>query len=162
MLRLSWLISMGISLFGVMIIEHFFTLNPDGESGDGNLGAVGLALVIPFLLLSIFTTFRLFLQTSRHAKDNMMRTILLVFGVALLAVVTYYAIEYKNDAFVALGGTTKDPGSTIYGYPLLNQYTNHIFVNFYTFAIIHTASALIGAVVGIFKPEKPMSNVEEL
>ena len=98
MLRLSWLISMGISLFGVMIIEHFFTLNPDGESGAGNLGAVGLALVMPFLLLSVFTTFRLFLQTSRHAKDNMMRTILLVFGVALLAVVTYYAIEYKNDA----------------------------------------------------------------
>ena len=58
MLRLSWLISIGISLFGVLLIEHFFTITAD-DSGraNGNLGAVGLALVLPFILLSLSTFF---------------------------------------------------------------------------------------------------------
>lgn len=153
MLRLSWLISIGISLFGVMIIQHFFTLSPDGESSGGNLGAVGLALVLPFLLLSLFITFRFALQVSRRSKDTIMRNILLIFGFALIGVFIYYAIDYRNEAYEALGGTTLDKTSTIYGYPVLNQYTNHIFLNFYTFAIIHTVSAVIGGMIGVFKSD---------
>ncbi|MEK4230269.1 nucleoside-diphosphate sugar epimerase [Solibacillus sp. FSL H8-0538] len=161
MLRLSWLISMSISLFGVMIIENFFTLSPEGQPGAGNLGAIGLALVMPFLLLSILTTYRFFLQVSRRSTDRMMGTIMLFFGFALIGVLVYYAIDYKNEAFAALGGNTNNPESTIYGYPLLNQYTNHIFINFYTFAVVHTTFALIGAIVGIFKPKKPPTLNEE-
>ena len=158
MLRLSWLYSIGISLFGVMIIEHFFTLSPEGQSGSGNLGAIGIAFVVPFLLLSILTTYRFFLQWAHSAQDKMIRWILLFFGFALLAVVIYYAIEFKNEAYAALGGDAKIPGSTIYGYPLLNQYTNHIFINFYTFAAVHTVAAIIGGIVGIFKPNNPVED----
>ncbi|MGE7021411.1 nucleoside-diphosphate sugar epimerase [Solibacillus cecembensis] len=151
MLRLSWLISMGISLFGVMLIQHFFTMKPDDVAQAGNLGALGLALAVPFILLSLFTTYRFFLVTSRQARDQLMRLIYLIFGVALLMVLIFYAIEFKNDVYASLGGNTHTKDSQIYGFPALNEYTNHVFLNFYTFGIIHVVSGLAATIIGIFK-----------
>ncbi|MEO4052002.1 nucleoside-diphosphate sugar epimerase [Solibacillus sp. CAU 1738] len=161
MLRLSWLISIGISLFGVMVIEHFFTLTPEGIAGSGNLGAVGIALVIPFILLSLFTTFRYFTEASRNAGDPILRGILIIAGIGLIIATAYYANVYKNEVYSSLGGTTNDAGSVIYGFPVLNEYTNRIFINFYTFACIHTISAITGAVFGIIKPKKEMPQIDE-
>ncbi|MFY0743600.1 nucleoside-diphosphate sugar epimerase [Solibacillus silvestris] len=154
MLRLSWLISMGISLFGVLIIQHFFTVKPDDVANGGNLGALGLALVAPFIILSLFITFRFFTESARNAKDQLMRMIYLVFGIALLVAFIYYANDFSNNVYASLGGDTKTPGSTIYRFPLLNEYTNHVFLNFYTFGIVHSVSALIGAANGILKSAK--------
>ena len=77
MLRLSWLISMGISLFGVMLIQYFFTTKPEDIAETGNLGALGLALAAPFILLSLFITYRFFVESSRTARDHLMRAIYL-------------------------------------------------------------------------------------
>ncbi|MBM7664586.1 hypothetical protein JOC25_001042 [Solibacillus kalamii] len=154
MLRLSWLISMGISLFGVLIIQHFFTVKPDDVANGGNLGALGLALVAPFIILSLFITFRFFTESARNAKDRLMRMIYLVFGFALLAAFIYYAIDFSNNVYASLGGDTKTPGSSIYRLPLINEYTNHVFLNFYTYGIVHTLSALIGVANGMVKPKQ--------
>ena len=154
MLRLSWLISLGISLFGVMIIQHFFTVKPDDVADGGNLGALGLALVAPFILLSLFITYRFFVVSSRNAKDHLMRMIYFIFGVALLVVLIFYSIDFKDSVYTSLGGDTTTPASVIYGFPVLNEYTNHVFLNFYTFGIIHTISGLIGSIVGMVKPDK--------
>lgn len=151
MLRLSWLISVGISLFGVLLIEYFFTMKPDDAAAAGNLGALGLALVLPFVLLSLFITFRYFTELARAAQDSLMRSIYIGFGVAALIFVIYYTIGYQNDVYLTLGGDTTTPGSIIYGFPILNEYTNRIFINFYTFAAVHLLSALAGAFTGIFK-----------
>lgn len=151
MLRLSWLISMGISLFSIMIIQHFFTIKPDDVAKAGNLGAIGLALAAPFILLSLFSTYRFFLVSSQQARDKLMRFIYLIFGFALLAVLIFYALEFKNDVYASLGGNTLTNGSQIYGFPVLNEYTNHVFINFYTFGIVHVIIALIASIMGIFK-----------
>ncbi len=161
MLRLSWLISMGISLFGVMLIQYFFKMKPEETAEAGNLGALGIALIIPFLILSLFITYRFFVESARHAHDRLMRIIYLIFGVALLVVFIYYANDFKNDVYTSLGGNTKALGSQIYGFPVLNEYTNHVFINFYTFGIIHTISGLIGAFVGIIKSSKKDTNESE-
>lgn len=95
MLRLSWLISMGISLFGVMLIQYFFTMKPDDVAQAGNLGALGLALAAPFILLSLFITYRFFLVTSRQARDQLMRLIYLIFGVAFLIVMVFMQSNLK-------------------------------------------------------------------
>lgn len=83
-----------------------------------------------------------------------MRMIYLVFGIALLVAFIYYANDFSNNVYASLGGDTKTPGSTIYRFPLLNEYTNHVFLNFYTFGIVHTLSALIGAANGMVKPKQ--------
>nr|WP_106780281.1 nucleoside-diphosphate sugar epimerase [Lysinibacillus timonensis] len=154
MLKLSWLISLGISLIGFMIIEHFFTIQPDGISGSGNLGAVGIALVFPFLILSLFITYRYFSTITQQAKHPFIRCLFLLSGVGLFIIFTYFANGYKNDVLFSLGGPTSDPNSKIYQYPLLNQYTNRIFFNFYTFGIVHSISVVIGCFVGLLKPKK--------
>lgn len=151
MIRLSWLISMGISLFGVLLIEHFFTMKlGDTATTNGNLGALGLALVAPFILLSLFITFRYFLTISRNSVDPLMRSIYIGFGIVFLIAVTYFAIDYRDDIFAELGGTIKDPNSAIYGFPWLNEYTNRVYINFYTFAVFHLLAAIIGAIYGVF------------
>lgn len=158
MMRLSWLISMGISLFGVLLIEHFFTMKlGDEASVSGNLGALGLALTAPFILLSLFITFRYFLTISRNSADPLMRSIYIGFGIVFLIAITYFAVDYKNSIFAQLGGTTKDPNSSIYGFPWLNEYTNRVYINFYTFATSHALVAIVGAIYGIFRkaPIKP-------
>lgn len=157
MLRLSWLISLGISLFGVLLIEHFFTMEPDDIANGGNLGALGLALILPFVLLSLFITFRYFTELTRAAKDSLIRSIYIGFGFALLIFVVYYAIGYKDDVYATLGGDTKAAGSVIYGFPLLNEYTNRVFINFYTFTAIHLVSALAGAFFAILKKAPPQT-----
>ena len=158
MIRLSWLISMGISLFGVMLIEHFFTLKLEDQSNvNGNLGAVGLALIIPFILLSLFITFRYFTELSRKSNDNLSRSIYMLFGIAFLIAVTYFALDYKQTIYAELGGDTKNPNSIIYQFPVLNEYTNNVYINFYTFLIFHTVAALIGSVFGIFQKGKQSS-----
>lgn len=151
MMRLSWLISMGISLFGVLLIEHFFTMQlGDNGAADGNLGALGLALVAPFILLSLVITFRYFTTLSRNSVDLLMRSIYIGFGIVFFIAIIYFAIDYKNEVFAELGGTTKDPNSIIYGFPWLNEYTNRVYINFYTFAATHSFIAIIGAVTGMF------------
>lgn len=154
MLKLSWLISLGISLIGFLVIEHFFTIQPEGVSGNGNLGAVGITLVLPFLLLSLLTTFRYFLVLSQNMKDTINKIIFIISSFILIGVFVYFSIDYKNTILASLGGPVSDPNSTIYGFPLLNQYTNHIFFNFYTFALVHTVSGTIGIIIGLLKPVK--------
>lgn len=156
MIRRSWLISLAISLFGVMMVEHFFTLKVDENNSTGtNLGIFGLALVIPFLLLSLFITVRYFIHYARTTKDKMMRTIVFIFTVAFIAVVGYFAIDYRADVYVELGGSHQQVGSKIYGMSLLNEYTNRIFFNLYTFFFVHSIAAVIGMMIGILKPNKP-------
>lgn len=160
MLRKSWLISIAISLFGVMIIEYFFTFKLDDTVKHGNLGIVGLALITPFILLSLFVTFRFFMELARGSKDSILRNILVIAGIGLIIATGYYAVQYKNDVYASLGGTTYDPQSQIYGLPVLNEYTNRVFINYYTFLFIHTISAVLGAIYGVVKPKKAAEEIE--
>lgn len=164
MLRKSWIISLAISLFGVMLVEYFFTLKGD-ETSDigGNLGAFGIALIAPFLLLSLFITFRYFTHYARTTNDKMMRTILTVFMLLFFIVVAYFAIDYRADIYTELGGSHNDPNSQIYGYPVLNEYTNRVFINLYTFFCSHAIAAFAGLLFGTLKPKaiENETNIEQ-
>lgn len=150
MQRLSWLISSGLAIFGVMMIQYFYQL----KSETGSLGVVGLALAIPFVLLCFFITFRYFTELSRDATDRLMRGIYMLVGVAFLFALVYYALDFKDITFGELGGSTTDKDSQVYGLFWLNEHTSAIYFNFYTIAALISLAAIIGAVYGVFTPKK--------
>ncbi|MFP3919668.1 nucleoside-diphosphate sugar epimerase [Lysinibacillus telephonicus] len=149
MLRLSWLISLGISLMGFLLIGQLFTMKPQDNSG--NFGFIGVVFVMPFLILSLFTTFRYFLTLSRNSRDHMLRAVSIVGGVLLIGVFVYFSIDFQQNVLSTLGETTTDPNL-----PLLNEYTHKIFFNFYTFGLIHTILGVLGAIIGLARPRNTM------
>lgn len=161
LLRLSWLISLGISLIGFLIIGHFFTIQPDESVENGSLGFIGIIFVLPFLLLSIFTTFRYMLTLTRGAADPFMKWLSIVGGFLLVGVLVYFSLKYKNDALITSDGAISGGSSTILNLPKLNEYTYTIYFNFYTFALIHAVVGAIAAIVGLFKPESKKEELPE-
>ncbi|MFJ8237247.1 nucleoside-diphosphate sugar epimerase [Ureibacillus sp. NPDC094379] len=149
MLKLSWLISLGITLIGFLIIQQFFTIQPEGVSANGNLGLVGIVIVIPFLLLSLFTTYRFFLVGMKEGKDQVMKIISIFGGFFMIAILIYLVIEYKNSVITSLESDIK-----IDEFPQLNQYTYDIFFNFYTYALVHTVCGVFGTIVGFIQSKK--------
>ncbi|MGE7666131.1 nucleoside-diphosphate sugar epimerase [Ureibacillus composti] len=149
MLKLSWLISLGITLIGFLIIQQSFTIQPEGVSANGNLGLVGIVIVTPFLLLSIFTTFRFFLVRFKEGKDKVMEIIAIFGGLFMIAVLFYLVIDYKNTVITSL-----EPNIKIDKSSQLNEFTYDIFFNFYTYALVHTVSGVIGTIVGFIQSKK--------
>ena len=156
MIRLSWLISCGIAIFGVMLVQYFFQM----KSETGNLGIVGIALVIPFVILCLFITFKYFSYLATIKSDTITRIIYIVFGILFVGVLFYFATDYKDTVYTELGGTTHDKESTIYGMSWLNEKTSVIYFNFYTILIAISTAAFIGYVSSLIrgKKEKELEN----
>lgn len=147
MIRLSWIISIGIAIFGVMLIQYFYQFS----SETGNLGIVGITIVTPFVLLCLFITFRFFNQLGKQPSDSINRIAYLVFGPLFIAMLIYYENDYKQSVFAKLGGTTSDPQSKIYGMHWLNAETSKIYFNFYTIVILIASVAIISYAIGSFQ-----------
>ena len=145
LLRLSWLISLGISLLGTLIVGNLYIQSDDNAK---SFGFIGMVLLIPFLLLSLFITFRFFLVASRNANDRLMKLFSLVGGVVLIGILIYFTIDFKNDVLSNIGVSTTNTSM-----PMLNQQTYSIYFNFYTFALIHSISGFVGGLVGLGKKE---------
>jgi hypothetical protein len=141
MQRLSWLISSSIAIFGVMLIQYFYQF----KSETGNLGIVGIAIVLPFVLLCLFITFRYFRSASKAMSDKIMLICYNIFGIALATAFIYFAIDYRNEVFQTLGGGASSPNSTIYGEFGLNSDTSNVYFNFYTISATITVTAVISS-----------------
>lgn len=158
LIRLSWLISLGLSLLGFLIIGHFFTIQPEETLSNGSLGFIGIIFVLPFLLLSIFITFRYILTLTRSTADRLMKALSIVVGFLMLAVLVYLTMDYKNDILVTLDGVNTGGTLTL---PKLNEYTYTIYFNFYTFALIHAIVGVIASIVGVIKLETEKEELAE-
>lgn len=138
-MRLSFFISIFLSLIGVMIVQSLFMSN----AVDGNntyLGFFGLVFVVPFILLSLFITYRYFSTIVKQTKEKFIKGITILASLLLLVFLGFYSLEYKNQHL---------PNSALF--PPLTDKTFQVYLNFYTFAFIHTVSAFIGGVVALFK-----------
>ena len=111
LIRLSWLISCGIAIFGVMLVQYFFQMKSD----TGSLGIVGIALVVPFVLLCLFITYKYFAYLATIKIDTIMRIIYIGFGLLFVGVLFYFAMDYKDTVYAQLGETIHDNESTIFG-----------------------------------------------
>ena len=156
LIRLSWFISCGIAIFGVMLMQYFFQIKSD----TGSLGIVGIALVVPFVLLCLFITYKYFAYLATIKIDTITRIIYIGFGILFVGVLFYFAIDYKNTVYAELGGTIHDKESAIYGMSWLNEKTSVIYFNFYTILIAISTAAFIGYVSRLIQPqiEKELEN----
>ena len=150
LIRLSWLISCGIAIFGVMLVQYFFQMKSD----TGSLGIVGIALVVPFVLLCIFITYKYFSYLATIKIDTITRIIYIGFGILFVGVLFYFATDYKDTVYADLGGTIHVKESAIYGMRWLNEKTSVIYFNFYTILIAISTTAFIGYVSRLMRGQK--------
>ena len=150
MQRLSWLISSAIAIFGVMLIQYFYQF----KSETGNLGIVGIAIVLPFVLLCLFITSRYFYTASKAMFDKLILIFYNVFGIALTLALIYFAFDYHDKVFQTLGGDTSNPSSKIYGEFWLNGETCKVYFNFYTIVALITFTAVSSSLCSFFIKDK--------
>lgn len=114
----------------VMVWE--FSFSPESFSGNGN----PVILIFPFVLLT-FSLFgyELFLKIKDASfKVSTWRNVVVCSFIVLLAgCVLEFA--YFSELIQKFGRHPAREESRIYSFPWLNQYTNTVFVNFYTFLI---------------------------
>ena len=126
-----WLV---LSLVFIYLVD-LFTVKPQVISGNGNLG---LLFFVPTLLIFIFFAKSLWkwlgLLTINAGKSTMVLVGAFVLFILFCILEYQFAVNLVND----LGGSPKEPASRIYRFPWLNQYTNTLFINLYTFGILAT------------------------
>lgn len=79
-----------------------------------------------------------------------MKSLSIIGGFLLVAVLMYFSISYKNDILATIDGSNI---AQAFHLPELNEYTYTIYFNIYTFALLHAIVGLIAALVGFNKPE---------
>jgi hypothetical protein len=129
-----------ILCFIFIYLVDLFTISPNVISGNGNLG---LVFVVPALIVFLLLARSLWRALGKLELDS--NTWMKIGMGALVLFVAFGFLEYKfflnliND----LGGSSEIETSRIYRYPMLNQYTNTIFVNFYTLVMVITGVILL-------------------
>lgn len=139
-MRLSFFISLCISLFGVLIVQNLFS---SSGKPDQNiyLGYIGIIFVAPFIILSLFITYRYFYTLVKNASDKSLRYTFVVASLLLLISLAYFSLKYKGEIVKNSDGF----------FPPLNENTYQVYLNFYTFALVHTISAFFGSLFGMIK-----------
>lgn len=126
--------------FILIYLVDLFTVSPNVTSGNGNLGLVFVvpALVVFFLFARSFWRLlgRLELRSYTWMKITLWA---IVFSLVFCFLEYKFTLNLIND----LGGLPGKETSRIYRYPLLNQYTNTIFVNFYILGAIISGVTLL-------------------
>lgn len=114
----------------VMVWE--FSFSPESFSGNGN----PVILIFPYVLLT-FSLFgyELFLKIKDASfKVSTWRNVVVCSFIVLLAACVL-EIAYFSEFIQRFGRLPTREESRIYSFSWLHQYTNTVFVNFYTFLI---------------------------
>ncbi|MBT2641503.1 hypothetical protein J7I80_04645 [Bacillus sp. ISL-41] len=121
-------------------LVDLFTFKPHVISGNGNLG---LLFVGPALIIFIFFAISLW-KGLGNLRIKSSSSIMIGMGAFALFII-FLILEYKfaTNLINDLGGSPKEPSSKIYRFPWLNQYTNTIFINFYTLGMLATGISFL-------------------
>lgn len=127
-----------LCLTAIVMVKEF-TFGPEVFTGNGN----PVILLFPFVIL----TFSLFgfewyvrLREAQFQPKTWRN--LLIGSLILLILSIILEIFFVKDIVKQLGGTPTNADSRIYRFPWLNQYTNTLFVNVYTFLIYFSTLTL--------------------
>lgn len=135
-----------LSFLGFLLIENVFTIQPSVTSGNGNLGLLIIMALSPIFIASYLYTFKRTRGIFFTIQNKKIGILALSFLLLLGAFMVFLIISYRSDLIVALGGTPSNPDSRIFRYGWLNQYTNSIYFNAYTFILTHFIVIAIGII----------------
>ncbi|MDR7076925.1 hypothetical protein J2Y03_001948 [Neobacillus niacini] len=132
-----------LCLIAIVMVKEF-SFSPESFSGNGNPAI----LLLPFVLLT-FSLFgyELFLKLKTAPFKRAAWRNIVVGSIIVLIAASVMEMVYFNELIHQLGGPPTNDESRIYQFSWLNQYTNTIFVNMYTFFIyVSTLTLLISLV----------------
>ncbi|WP_236015731.1 hypothetical protein [Planococcus soli] len=135
-----------LSFSGFILIENVFTIQPSVTSGNGNLGLLVIICLSPIFIGSYLYTFKRTRELISKEQNKMISILVISFSLLLGGFMVFLIINYRSDLIVALGGTPSNPDSRIFRYGWLNQYTNSIYFNAYTFILTHSLAFAIGII----------------
>ncbi len=138
---LLWL---GISI-GFIFLVDLFTFKSNVTSGNGN---PGLLVVVPAVVLFALFARSLWKSLGRIDVRSCMRVKIGLGALALFLLFCLLEYKFMVNLITSLGGTPEIISSKIYRYPWLNQYTNTMFINFYTLGMTACGVTLIKSVAG--------------
>ena len=139
-LIILWLVLCVIFIY----LVDLFTFKPHVISGNGNLG---LLFVGPALIIFIFFAISLWKGLSNLRFKSSTSMMIGLTALALFIIFCFLQYKFAANLINDLGGSSKEPSSKIYRYPWLNQYTNTIFINFYTLGILATGITFLNILV---------------
>lgn len=139
-----WIISILLSFLGFRLIENGFTVKPDLISGNGNLGIAIMMLLSPIFISGYFLTYKMTREISYNAMTRKLRIVILSLSLICCVLLLFPIVNYTNELIISLGGTPSNPNSRIYRFGWLNQYTNSIYFNVFTFLLTHIIAVIIG------------------
>ncbi|MFC5467373.1 hypothetical protein ACFPPD_01500 [Cohnella suwonensis] len=120
-----------------------------GISGNGNPGLLFVIPAVPAYAFLMVYACRISYRIRLHWRAS----ILAISGLTLLILACAYGEYEKSHSLLRrLGGGPGDPDSVIYRFGWLNQYTNTLFFNVYTYLAGLSLAALIGNVVNRLRP----------
>lgn len=135
-----WLV---LSLVFIYLVD-LFTIRPHVISGNGNLG---LLVVGPTLIFFIFFARSLWKGVGLVRIKSRTSTMIMIGSFVLFIMFCILEYQFAVDLIKDLGGSPKEPESRIYRFPWLNQYTNTLFINFYTFGILATVIIFLKSIL---------------
>ncbi|WP_141434414.1 hypothetical protein [Bacillus sp. 03113] len=135
-----WLLMSIVFLYLVAL----FTTSPEVTSGNGNLG-----LVFVFPAVIIFLLFAKSIWRSLGILKLQPGTwkIVSLGSLFILLFCCFLEYQYTLNLIDQLGGTPAQESSRIYRYPWLNQYTNTLFINGYTFLILNSGVVFLYSIL---------------
>ncbi|OCT11510.1 hypothetical protein A8709_07545 [Paenibacillus pectinilyticus] len=135
-MTLSILFALNMLLLWCIDIFTFKPIAHEGTSGNGNLGLIFDILIIPFYIcllvlggVSLYRMVPTHWITTRHLV-----VVSIMFGAILVLTITGEVKLYQAQ-MMSFGGDATNPDSIIYRYGALNQYSNTVFFNGYTFVM---------------------------
>lgn len=134
----------GLAVISILFIAGIesLTIEPHVTSGNGNLA---LLLIIPFLMvLTIYLT-ALFLFVKEFLNPRW-KTVVIIVLMAVIALSLARIWQNSSELISLLGGSPDEPGSRIFRFPWLNQYTNTLFFNGYLFIFL-SGLTILGSTV---------------
>ncbi|KJE29037.1 putative membrane protein [Geobacillus kaustophilus] len=137
------LIGLLLACLFMIYLTKLFTMKPHVISGNGNPGMI---FIILSALLFFFFGREIWKIMNNAAYSKKKWLFITISSLFILCLSAFLEISYFVNLIKQLGGPPSNTNSKIYRYNWVNQYTNTLYVNIYTFCIFISSVIFVHSV----------------